>query len=100
MSPLVRVVKMTFQKDKIPEFLALFEKTRIQIRNFPGCQHLQLLEEHGGTGVMMTYSHWDSEEALNNYRDSELFGEVWAQTKPLFSEKPMAWSLDQRYKMP
>ena len=40
----------------------------------------------------MTYSHWESEEALNKYRDSELFKSVWSFTKALFAEKPQAFS--------
>jgi heme-degrading monooxygenase HmoA len=42
----------------------------------------------------MTYSHWTGEEALDNYRHSELFRVTWAKTKQLFADRPEAWSLD------
>ena len=42
---------------------------------------------------MFTISHWDSEAALELYRQSELFKFTWAKTKPLFEEKAQAWSL-------
>ena len=29
---------------------------------------------------------------LNNYRNSELFKDVWSKTKILFNKKPEAWS--------
>ncbi len=35
----------------------------------------------------MTYSRWQSEAALNQYRDSELFKSVWSFTKALFFRK-------------
>jgi quinol monooxygenase YgiN len=40
----------------------------------------------------MTYSHWEDEGALNAYRSSELFSNLWAKIKPKFSKKPEAWS--------
>ena len=42
-----------------------------------------------------TYSYWDSENDLNNYRKSELFNEVWTFTKKLFNAKPEAWSVEK-----
>lgn len=40
----------------------------------------------------MTYSHWENEQALDQYLDSELFKTVWSFTKALFSEKPQVFS--------
>ena len=45
--------------------------------------------------VLFTYSHWEDEESLNNYRISETFKEVWPQTKALFAAKPQAFSLEK-----
>jgi len=38
--------------------------------------------------VRATVSRWDSEKSLNDYRMSELFGEVWPETKRLFAAAP------------
>jgi len=35
---------------------------------------------------------WESEEALNAYRKSELFGSVWPKTKACFANPAEAWS--------
>jgi heme-degrading monooxygenase HmoA len=35
-------------------------------------------------------SFWETEEALELYRSSELFRSTWAKTKLLFDEKPQA----------
>lgn len=91
---IVRIVKMTFQPERIPAFLQLFEETKAHIRGFEGCQHLQLLREKADGLIFFTYSHWESEEHLNAYRDSALFAEVWAQTKIHFAAKPEAWTTD------
>jgi heme-degrading monooxygenase HmoA len=48
----------------------------------------------------MTYSIWDSEEVLEQYRDSELFKSVWTFTKTLFSDKPTAFSAKKIEELP
>jgi quinol monooxygenase YgiN len=89
---LIRVVRMTFRPEAAAAFLENFEIHKSAIRNFPGCGHLELWQDHNQKNIFVTYSHWESEEALNQYRDSELFKSVWSFTKTLFSEKPQAWS--------
>ncbi len=93
---LVRIVRMTFHKDKVEKFLSVFEETKQNIRGFEGCLHLELLEDYNLPNVFMTYSHWVDEHALDTYRHSKVFKNVWAQTKPLFSDKPVAFSSKQR----
>ena len=89
---LIRVVRMTFRPEEVTAFLENFEAHKILIRNFPGCQHLELWQDENQKNIFVTYSHWESEAALNQYRDSQLFKSVWSFTKTLFSEKPQAWS--------
>jgi heme-degrading monooxygenase HmoA len=89
---LIRIVRMTFQEDKIEDFLIIFNRSKHLIRGFEGCQQLELLRDKNAHNVMLTYSNWLSEEHLNAYRDSELFKTTWAATKVLFSDKPVAFS--------
>ncbi|MGA0557774.1 putative quinol monooxygenase [Larkinella sp. VNQ87] len=91
---LIRVVRMTFQEGKTGDFLAIFERSKRQIRAFPGCCHLELLRDRDQPAVFVTYSHWESPEALEQYRQSELFRTTWADTKVLFAERPAAFSLE------
>ncbi|MDQ3534576.1 MAG: antibiotic biosynthesis monooxygenase [Bacteroidota bacterium] len=90
---LVRIVLMTFKPDNIGDFLALFHQTKDQIRNFEGCLHLELLKDYYKDNVYCTYSHWIDNKALENYRNSNLFREVWRKTKIHFSERPGTISL-------
>jgi heme-degrading monooxygenase HmoA len=84
---------MTFQPEKVNEFLETFNSSKSLIRNFDGCLYLELLNDIDQPNIYFTYSHWHSEIELNNYRNSELFNKVWANTKVLFSAKPEAWSV-------
>lgn len=92
---LVRIVKMSFDPKKIDTFMSNFERVKDQIRGFEGCQFLELYRDQNNTDIFFTYSYWDNEEALNAYRHSELFNQVWAETKILFNDKPQAWSVNK-----
>ena len=89
---LVRIVRMTFQADKLPDFQAIFDQSKYHIRAFPGNHHLELLRDPDHPAVRMTYSLWESADALDAYRGSELFRTTWAATKLLFAEKAVAFS--------
>ena len=91
----VRIVKMSFEPSKVEEFLAHFEIHKSQIRAFEGCQFLELYKDRNQNHVFFTYSFWDSEYNLERYRQSELFKNVWSKTKPLFNDKPEAWTVDK-----
>ncbi|QJD81132.1 putative quinol monooxygenase [Spirosoma rhododendri] len=89
---LVRIVRMTFQPDKLADFHAIFDRSKAHIRAFPGNHHLELLRDPENPAVRMTYSLWESADALEAYRQSELFRTTWAATKVLFAEKAVAFS--------
>ena len=91
----VRIVKMSFAEENIIPFLDNFETVKQKIRNFEGCQFLELYRDKHNTNIFFTYSYWKTEDDLNNYRDSDLFQSVWTKTKPMFNAKPEAWSVDK-----
>lgn len=92
---LIRIVRMTFQEDKVQTFVDNFENIKHKIRSFDGCEHLELWRDVNDSSVFVTYSHWQSEEHLDNYRHSELFKGVWTYTKPLFAAKTTAFSVQR-----
>ncbi len=89
---LIRTVRMTFQENKVNDFLVVFNANKGKIRNFPGCNHLELHKDYHSPNIFSTYSIWDNDEALDAYRHSDLFQEVWKATKALFDAKPIAFS--------
>jgi quinol monooxygenase YgiN len=92
---IIRIVKMSFQPEKLNEFLSIFESSKNKIRAFENCSHVELLQDINSPSVCFTYSKWENEEALEKYRKSELFKTTWAKTKVLFNQKPEAWSVHQ-----
>ena len=91
----IRIVKMSFAEENIPAFLENFELIKVKIRNAPGNRLLELYQDKTNKCIFFTYSYWETEEDLENYRKSELFNTVWAFTKKLFNGKPEAWSVDK-----
>lgn len=83
---------MTFQKEKVGDFLNLFSQSKTRIRNFPGCKRLELHIDHNKENIFSTYSVWEDETTLDNYRNSDLFKDIWGQTKLLFDKHPVASS--------
>ena len=89
---LIRIVRMTFEPEQVPAFLALFRESKDRIRAQPGCQHLALWQDATDPAIYCTHSHWNDARALDAYRQSALFGEVWPATKRLFAAPPVAFS--------
>ena len=93
---MIRIVKMTFKQEAIPQFEETFAQYKNQIRAVDGCTHLELLQDINHPQIFMTYSYWDHPDQLEAYRHSDLFKEVWAKTKIHFDARPQAWSVAQK----
>lgn len=94
---IVRIVKLHFHEDKIQDFLDFFEGIKWQVAKQPDCLGMKLLRDKDHQNIVFTYSHWKDEKALNTYRDSELFGQVWPTIKPWFKEKAEAWTVGEYF---
>jgi len=91
----IRIVKMSFHEENIPMFLENFDLMKEKIRNAPGNRYLELYQDKNNPCIFFTYSFWETEQDLENYRQSALFDGVWTFTKKLFNDKPEAWSVDK-----
>ena len=97
---IVRIVEMSFKQEHVEDFKLLFDERKEKIRSFPGCLYLELLQGTlAETTTFTTYSHWESEQALENYRYSELFADTWKKTKSMFSDKARAKSYERLHKL-
>lgn len=92
-----RIVKMTFQKAHCDEFEQYFISIKEAVGSQPGCSGVKLIKDIQENGVYFTYSIWKDEAALNAYRKTELFGEVWPKVKQWFAAKPEAWSTEELF---
>ena len=86
-----RIVKLAIDpsSEQGTVFRAIFAESKNRIAGQPGCHGVHLLESERH---FFTFSIWESEDDLNAYRQSALFGQVWPKTKALFYDKPQAWT--------
>ncbi len=89
-----RIVKMEFHHDKVDDFKSIFKENWQLIAGFNGCKHIELLQDNLNPNIFFTFSIWENEDALNIYRQSDLFNGVWSKTKILFNNKPEAWTVN------
>ncbi len=92
---IIRIVKLTFKEENVETFKTYFPTVSDQIRHQPGCNLLQAWQDIHKPNIFFTYSLWDSETDLNNYRDSAFFGVFWKTVKPWFGDKAEVWSFDK-----
>ncbi|MDP4935642.1 MAG: antibiotic biosynthesis monooxygenase [Salibacteraceae bacterium] len=93
---MIRIVKMIFKEELLPNFMELFAEVQPKINGFEGCKGVELLEDINDPCTLFTYSHWENEDALNAYRHSAFFEKTWKETKAMFGGKPAAWSVEKK----
>jgi quinol monooxygenase YgiN len=89
-----RIVKLHFKAALVPKFIGLFERSKDKIRKQEGCFSLELLKVANDPCIFFTLSIWENEAALDKYRHSALFKEVWTETKALFDKRAEAWTVE------
>jgi len=94
---ITRIVKLYFHPDKVQDFLDCFEDVKHKVNQFEGCRGMKLMRSETEVGLFFTYSQWDSESALENYRNSDTFKGLWSKIKPFFKEKSGAWTVADYY---
>ncbi|MCO5260163.1 MAG: antibiotic biosynthesis monooxygenase [Crocinitomicaceae bacterium] len=88
---------MTFEENKINDFLTFFDSIKHIVNNFPGCNGMQLLQDKQHPFIVFTYSNWQDESNLETYRNSDDFKRIWSTIKPWFAQKAEAWSVDVHF---
>lgn len=91
---ITRIVKMFFREEEVESFKTFFEERKHLIRNFEGCRHLELWQDAKDPRIFFTYSNWDTEDHLQQYRNSQFFDDTWRLTKQKFAAKPEAWTVN------
>ena len=87
-----RIVRMRFQKKGVKEFLEIFRESCEAIRSSDGCLYLELLQDADDPTSYFTLSIWRDSDALEAYRQSDLFRSTWKRTRKLFRKNARAWS--------
>lgn len=92
-SSILRIVRLSFVEEEIATFIKIFNESQPKIEAFEGCISVQLKKDYHHNNIFYTISHWENHEALDKYRESELFKTTWTKTKALFNDKPQVFSL-------
>ncbi len=87
-----RIVRMQFHKQHIDDFKGLFDQRKTKIKASAGCHGVKLLQDKNDPCIFFTFSLWESEQDLNNYRNSSFFADTWKLTKSMMESKAKAWS--------
>ena len=91
---MIRIVKMTLMPEKANTFIQVFREAQQQIQGFEGCKYTKLVKDLHDENTYFTISEWEHERYLNQYRESDFFAQVWKSAKTTFSDKAIAWSLE------
>lgn len=92
---ITRIVRLSIREDQEMVFLNYFREREAAIGNFPGCKVVRIFRDRTGPSVFFTISEWENENALEQYRSSDLFKETWTFVKSLFKDPPIAYSLQK-----
>ena len=90
--PLVRIVRLTLRPDAVDAFMEIFREAAPRIRASSGCLSLELWQDARYPHIVSTHSRWESNAALQAYRDSPFFKATWKKTRTLFAAPPFAAS--------
>ena len=88
------MVRLTFSPETVDAFDALYTLFEPRIQARPGCHMVRAMKVPGDPYQRATLSFWETQEDLDAYRKSTLFGEVWPATKALFAVPPEAQSYE------
>lgn len=86
---------MKFQEEKIVEFLAFFSENKNTIQSFEGCTKVNLLQDKKDATIFFTYSIWEDEKYLEQYRQSDFFKKTWSTVTQWHAERAAAWSVEE-----
>ena len=91
---IIRKVDLEINKESLKDFETIFTERNPYLNKVEGCHRVELVKNPDIEFGYSTISLWDSEETLNNYRNSDYFSQTWKMLKPLFSSKAKATTYD------
>ncbi len=94
---ITRIVKLHFKEECVTDFFEIFNALKYNVVNFPGCIQLKVFQDHMKPNIVFTYSVWEDSMALENYRISKTFIDLWGQIKPMFDSRAEAWTLHAQF---
>lgn len=95
---ILRVVKMNVDEEKRDAFELFMKNLREEKLKLAGCLHFDYFHEKNNKNIFYSYTIWESEKYLKQYKKTDLFIEVVSTLKKLCTEEPKAWTIENVFK--
>lgn len=92
----VRLVALRVQTDRQAELAAVLAESYPRVRAVSGCQGIQILQDVTDSLRYVSWSLWDTVEALEAYRAGPVYAEVWPRIRACLAERAQAQTLEVR----
>lgn len=89
---LTRIVQLSVKENSCEQFESFFRNNHPIISSFPGCSTVRLQKDMDNKNTYFTISEWNSDQDLEDYRNSDFFKRIWPLAKEFFSSPALAWS--------
>ena len=86
----IRIVSLKCKPEDVDAFRLVLRNSFPRVRQFPGCLALQIVNDIADPTSFFTLSTWRDVDALEAYRTSPLFEQVWPRIKAFLREA--AWA--------
>lgn len=94
---ILRIVKIKIDEVKIDTFKLFMKNLRNEKLRLKGCLHFDYFHEKKNKNIYYTYTIWENEKHLNQYKKSELFKKVISTLNSLSIEEPRAWTIEDAF---
>lgn len=81
-------VETDFAAKDLDAAISLFAAKADEVRNMNGCEHYALYVKPSGDGLAIL-QHWQTIQAFDAYRASDVFAELGAGLRPMMTAPPV-----------
>ncbi len=91
---ILRLVKLNIAQERREDFLSAVTEVFETVASSAGCLGIEILSSAEKPDTFLSLSRWESEAALEAYRNDTVFGTLWSTIKPWFSTPAEAQTFD------
>ena len=91
----IRLVSLKCKPEDVGAFRLFLHDSAPRVRDFSGCFSLQIVNDVADSTSFFTISTWRDVDALEAYRTSPLFNQVWPRIKAFLREPARASTCEE-----
>ncbi len=97
---ILRVVKLKVDPRKMEAFQLFMENLHDEKLRLNGCLHFDFFNERQNPNIFYSYTIWEHEKFLKQYKKTDLFKEVVQTLRELCIDEPQAWTIQNVFNQP